>query len=478
MNEIAFSSASHLAALIRQRELSCLELLDHFIDRVERLDGKLNAVVVRDFERARLEARRLDSATITGPLHGVPITIKEGIDVAGLPTSYGIPYFAGNMAKVDSVAVARLKAAGAVIFGKTNVPAGLADWQTYNEVYGSTGNPWNLSHSPGGSSGGAAAAVAAGLTGMDIGSDIGGSLRVPAHFCGVFCHKPTWGMVPLRGHSLTELAGDIDIGVIGPIARSASDLAVALDLLATPDPYDSDLFYTLPAAPVGLSGLRVALWAEDEATQTDRETVAALGILADKMEERGTLVNRTARPGFRAIEAYTLYVELLAALNSGFQSDDQITQMRVEATGLAAEDKSTKAMTLRATNMSHRTWLALNELRFKMRRIWSTFFADFDVLLCPAFGRASFPRMEDQIRWDRKIQIDEKAVPHDEQLFWSGITGGFYLPSTVAPIAQSKEGLPIGVQIVARSHADRTTIATAAMIELLNGNYAPPPGWS
>jgi amidase len=148
MKEIAFSSASHLAALTRQRELGCLELMDYFIARIEKLDGKLNAVIVRDFEQARLEARRLDNTAITGPLHGVPMTIKEGIDVARLPTSFGIPHFAGNIAKIDSVA--RLKTAGAVIFGKTNVPAGLADWQTYNEVYGSTGNPWHLSHSPGG----------------------------------------------------------------------------------------------------------------------------------------------------------------------------------------------------------------------------------------------------------------------------------------------------------------------------------------
>jgi amidase len=164
---------------------------------------------------------------------------------------------------------------------------------------------------------------------------------VPAHFCGIFCHKPTWGLVPLRGHSLTELAGDIDIGVIGALARSASDLAIALNLLATPDSYDSGLRCDLPPGPVGISGLRVALWAEDEATHTDRETVTALYGLADMMEEHGALVTRTAKSGFRAIEAYNLYLELLAALNSGFQTDDQVTQMQAEAAGLAAEDTST-----------------------------------------------------------------------------------------------------------------------------------------
>jgi len=238
MTQLAFAPACHLAALVRQHEVGCLELLDYFIARVERLDGKLNAVVVRDFDRARARARALDNTAPTGPLHGVPMTVKEAFDVAGLPTTWGFPQFTGHIAKADSLAVARLKAAGAVVFGKTNVPKGLADWQSYNEVYGATGNPWNLAYSPGGSSGGAAAALAAGLTGMEMGSDSGGSLRVPAHFCGVFCHKPTWGLLPARGHALREMAAEMDIGAIGPLTRSAPDLAMALDLLAIPDPGD------------------------------------------------------------------------------------------------------------------------------------------------------------------------------------------------------------------------------------------------
>lgn len=233
MTQFAFASASHLTALVGQRQVGCLELLDYFIARVERLDGTLNAVVVDDFDRARAEARELDNKTATGPLHGLPMTVKEALDVAGLPPTWGIPRFIGNIAKTDSLTVTRLRAAGAVVFGKTNVPTGLADWQSYNDIYGATGNPWSLAHSPGGSSGGAAA-MAAGLTGMDIGSDTGGSIRVPAHFCGIFCHKPTWGLVPLRGHSLMEMAGEVDIAAIGPLARSATDLSIALDLLTIP----------------------------------------------------------------------------------------------------------------------------------------------------------------------------------------------------------------------------------------------------
>jgi amidase len=313
----------------------------------------------------------------TGPLHGLPMTVKEALDVAGLPTTWGVRQFTRNIAKTDSLAVERLKAAGAVILGKANVPAGLADWQSYNDIYGATVNSWDPAHSPGASSGGASAAVAAGLTGMDIGSDSGGSIRVPPHFCGVFCHKPTWGLVPLRGHSLTEMAAEVDIAAIGPLVRSASDLAIALDLLAIPDSDVSGLNYVLPPGPKGIAGLRVALWAEDEATQTDDETEAALHALADAMEEQGASVNRRARPGFCPNKAYQLYVSLLSALNSGFQTDAEVAQMHALAVGLAPEDKSTVAVTLRAAGMSHRTWLALNEQRCKLRCIWSRFFRRF-----------------------------------------------------------------------------------------------------
>ncbi len=193
MTEPAFLPATKLAALVRRRAVGCLELLDHFIARVERLDPKLNAVVVRDFERARQAARAMDRQRrhgTPGRLHGVPMTVKESFDVAGLPTTWGYAEHRDHVAQADALAVQRLKAAGAVVFGKTNVPVGLADWQSFNPVYGTTNNPWDLGHTPGGSSGGGAAAVAAGISGLELGSDIGGSIRVPAHYCGLIrCEK-------------------------------------------------------------------------------------------------------------------------------------------------------------------------------------------------------------------------------------------------------------------------------------------------
>src|SRR5499427_4427758 len=217
MLDIPFRSAKQLAADIRKKKIGCLELLDLYLSRIEKYDGALNAVVVRDFDRARTRARAADRALARrqtwGPLHGVPMTIKESYDVAGLPTTWGVPAYAKNVAKTNAVAVDRLLEAGVVLFGKTNVPLFLADWQSYNAIYGSTNNPWDVTRAPGGSSGGSGAALAAGLTGLEAGSDIGSSIRNPAHFCGVFGHKPTWGVVSPKGQALPGTHADADISV-------------------------------------------------------------------------------------------------------------------------------------------------------------------------------------------------------------------------------------------------------------------------
>src|ERR1700704_3850718 len=232
MLDIPFRSARQLAADIKKKKIGCLELLDLYLARVEKYDGALNAVVVRDFERARTRARAADRALarrqVWGPLHGVPMTIKESYDVAGLPTTWGVPAYAKNIATKNAVAVDRLLGAGAVLFGKTNVPLYLADWQSYNAIYGTTNNPWDVARAPGGSSGGSAAALAAGLTGLEAGSDIGSSIRNPAHFCGVWGHKPTYGICPPAGQALPGNVAPSDISVIGPMARSAADLALGL----------------------------------------------------------------------------------------------------------------------------------------------------------------------------------------------------------------------------------------------------------
>jgi amidase len=239
MDELHYQSATTLARALRDGRLGARELLEHFLVRIDRHNPALNALVWQDREGARARADAADAARARGeplgPLHGLPMTIKESYNLAGAPSTWGVPELRGNLADEDALAVQRLKAAGANVFGKTNVPLRLADFQSYNDIYGTTENPWCKGRTPGGSSGGSAAALAAGLTGLEIGSDIGGSIRNPAHFCGVFGHKPTWGLLPPRGHALGGALSPTDISVIGPLARSADDLETALRLMAGPD---------------------------------------------------------------------------------------------------------------------------------------------------------------------------------------------------------------------------------------------------
>lgn len=474
-----FLPATSLADLVRTGKIGALELLDHYIGRTEQHDNRINAVVVRDFDRARARARRLDGQSDkTAPLVGVPMTVKESFDVQGLPTTRGHASAKDHPVAVSSVAVRRLEAAGAVIFGKTNVPVNLADWQSYNPVYGTTSNPWNVDHTPGGSSGGSAAALAAGLTGLEIGSDIGGSIRVPAHYCGVYGHKPTFGLCPNYGDPATSAAAGTDISVIGPMGRSTSDLAVALDVMAGPDPDETAMTVALPAPRFSsLKDLRVAMWAEQPGQATDAETVAKLHELAGALERQGATVSRTARPDFDPTEAYTLYLRLLDAGWSGRNTEDVQQAKRERAAGLRDSDMSADAVMVRMVDVSHREWLGLNERRFQWRRTWSAFFREWDVLLCPVIATAALPHRQDGQTWDRRITIGDREMAYNDMLFWPGLTGGYHLPGTVVPLGATRSGLPLGVQIAGPIHGDRTTIAAAALLEQAWLGFKPPPGW-
>ena len=242
MHEIPFRSAKQLASLIRRKKVGCLELLDIYLERIERHNSGINAIIFMNIDEARKRAKAADRAlangNVWGQLHGVPMTIKESYDVVGMPTTWGLPHLRDNYPKSNAIAVDRFLSAGAVLFGKTNVPLYLADWQSFNEIYGTTNNPWDVTRVPGGSSGGSAAALAAGLTGLEAGSDIGASIRNPAHYCGVYGHKPTYGVVTPRGQALPGVVAVSDISAIGPMARSAADLALALDVMSGPDHID------------------------------------------------------------------------------------------------------------------------------------------------------------------------------------------------------------------------------------------------
>ncbi len=371
----------------------------------------------------------------------------------------------------------RLLAAGVVLFGKTNVPAWLADYQSYNDIYGTTSNPWDLSRSPGGSSGGSAAALAAGLTGLEAGSDIGSSIRNPAHYCGVFGHKPTFGIVPPRGQALPGRVAQGDISVIGPMARSAEDLAIGLSVMAGADEIDGTGWRLALPAPrrKTLREFKVAVMLDDPAAEVDREVQARLQALADFLGTRKAKVSLTARPAIDTAEAHRTYIFLLRAATAGRQTPEEFARNAEIARGLAPDDQRYYAWMMRASTASHRDWLAANETRHKMRWRWAEFFREWDLLLCPVASSAAFPHDHAGERHERMITVNGKRVPCVDQLFWAGYGGMAYLPATVAPIGFTSGGLPVGVQIIGPQYGDRTCIELARLLEREFQPFVPPP---
>jgi amidase len=481
--DIAFWPAKKLAAHLRNRKIGCLELLDHYLDRVERHNPALNAIIATDIPGARKRAKAADRALakgdVWGPLHGVPMTIKESYDVVGLPTTWGDPKLKNNIAKKNALAVQRMMDAGVVLFGKTNVPLMLADWQSYNAIYGTTNNPWDTSRSPGGSSGGSGAALAAGLTGIESGSDIGASIRNPAHYCGVYGHKPTYGLLPPRGHALPGRVAQGDISVIGPLARSAADLDLALAAMAGPDNIDG-AGYRVALAPSRKTKLRefkVAVMRNDRNAEVDAKVQERIDALVTFLKKQRVKVSEEARPDIDTDHAQRVYIALLRAATSGRQSDEEFARNVALARELPQSDESYRARMARANVMSHREWLGYNEMRHQMRLKWAAFFEDYDLLLCPAASTTALPHDHEGERWQRTIPVNGNQAPTTDQLFWAGYSGVAYLPSTVAPLGLASDGLPTGIQIVGPQFGDRTCIAFAHLLEREFQAFTPPPGY-
>lgn len=470
--------------MVRRRKVSAVELLDHFVRRVAVHNPALNAIVVMDLAAAKKRAKAVDKAVAKGdalgPLAGVPMTVKESFDVAGMPTTWGIPELEANIATRHALAVERLLAAGAVIFGKTNVPIHLADWQSYNDIYGTTNNPWDLKLSPGGSSGGSAAALAAGMTGLEIGSDIGASIRNPAHYCGVWGHKPTFGICTTRGQALPGMVAPTDISVIGPLTRGAEDLDVALRVMAGPDDIDGAGWQLSlpPPRRERIPDLRVAVMLDDLNAEVDLEVQDRISAVARFLGREGAKLSYKARPAFDTAEANRVYIMLLRAATSGRLPQDQFDKTIAAAKRLSTGDESYVARMTRANVMHHRSWLALNNERHKMRLAWAEFFKDWDVMLCPAAASAAVPHDHAGERHERMITVNGKRVPTTDQLFWAGYSGLAYLPSTVAPAGLTPKGLPVGVQIIGPQYGDRTTIHVASLLERGYQGFLPPPAYS
>lgn len=451
---LGFKSALELAELIRSKQLSSVELTRYFIERIERYDESLNAIPVRHFDRALAAAETADEALargeLLGPLHGLPMTIKESYDIAGLPTTWGNPEWKDNIAATDSATVRRFKNAGAHFMGKTNVPFMLGDFQSYNAIYGTTNNPWDLGRGPGGSSGGSAAALAAGMTGLDSGSDIGGSIRNPAHFCGVYGHKPTWGIVPPQGHAPPGVVSTPDLAVVGPLARSAEDLKQAMDIVSGADHLNKPGWrLDLPGPRMtSLGDLRVALLPDHGASPVSREVADRVAMVGDVVAKKGARVSATARPDFVSGQGFETYRGLLLAVTGG------------------PED-----------NIDHQSWMGLDNERTYYRMGWQSFFQDWDVLICPIMPTPAFAHDQTDLM-TRVLEVNGEPVPYFQQVFWASIATLSYLPSTIFPTGLSREGLPIGLQVIGAEFDDETTMEFARLMADEIGGFQPPPGYA
>jgi len=483
MTDTAFQPASDLVQALRDRTISASDLLELYLDRIDRHNPAINAVVHIDRDAARVRASEADDAraagTDPGPLAGLPMTVKESYDVAGWPTTRGNPALTDNIAPRDSVVAARLKAAGANIFGKTNVPINLADLQSYNAVYGTTNNPWNLERTPGGSSGGSAAALAAGLTGLEVGSDIGGSIRNPAHFSGVYGHKTTWGIVPQRGHAAPGVLASSDISVMGPLGRSAEDLALELAIIAGPDDLDAAGWkLDLPApTKTSLGQYRVAAWLDDPLSPVGSEVGTALQAVVDCLSKLGVAVDDKARPDFDAAHANAVYWNLLQSVTRARLPRADFDRDSATVAEMDPNDQGHSARVLRAGVQPHRDWLDMNEARTQLRWRWHEFFENYDILLSPVAAVPAFPQDESVDLGRRRITVDNVEQPYFQHIFWAGMTGVVLLPSTVAPIGLSPSGLPIGMQIIGPALHDRITIDFARLLAKEIGGFQPPPGY-
>jgi amidase len=438
-------SATEQARAIRERRLGSEELLERFLDRIDHVDPLVHAVCTLDVHRARLRAQAADEATMRGeswgPLHGLPITIKDAIATEGLRTTAGATVLRDHVPNADAPAVAALKAAGAIVFGKTNLPEWSGDWQSTNEMFGTTNNPWALDRTPGGSSGGAAAAVACGMTSFELGTDIGGSVRVPSAFCGVFGHKPSFGIIPTLGY-LDEPNGgatESDVNTFGPIARSADDLRMLLDVLAGPTPDRAVAWrLDLPDEPrTSLRGVRVAAWIDEPAMEIDAVMRRVLEDAVDAVEAAGAIVDRRRRPAIDVNAAWHLAVRMVGAAFSLDPADDR--------------------------GLSHQQWLYLDRARAGLRAAWARLFQDVDIVLCPVTTLPAFAHLGGPIS-DRRIMVNGVERHYMELEAWPAIVGAAHLPSTAAPVGSTDDGLPVGIQVVSPFLHDRRSIRMAGLI--------------
>lgn len=479
MSDILYRSAFAVAADIKRRVLTSSEVLAFFLDRVDRFNPQINAVVQLDADRARERAAAADRAARRGedlgPLHGVPLTIKDAYLTEGIVSANGMPEYRDNVPTRNSDAVQRYVDAGAIVFGKTNTPYASGDWQSFNAVYGTTGNPWDPARTCGGSSGGAGAALAAGMTPLELGGDIGGSIRIPSHFNGVFGHKPSHGIVSQRNLvDWQEQIGEQDLWVVGPMGITAADVRDALRLLVGATAEKAIAWKVeLPAArTTDVTKLRVATCFDRPGYPVDAEVAALLEAVAQTLADRGARVDRDAVPDIDFDENFSLYLQLMYS-HMGEDTPEEVRRsMAAMLRPLARGEEIVAAMGSSLTR-----WLTVHERRLQLQRKWAEFFEDYDVLLAPVLPLPAF--VHDQAPMGKRtwaINGAERTMMFDV-LFWAAFSLVTYLPATVAPAGRTRDNLPVGVQIVGPYLEDETPLAVAAMLEERHARFEPPPGF-
>ncbi|HLW02540.1 MAG TPA: amidase [Ktedonobacterales bacterium] len=477
-----FASARSMLDALEMRQISATELLEEHLARIARHNPAINAIVTPNEESARQQAARADAAyeegRWLGPLHGLPLTIKDCIEVAGLRTTAGARELADNVSTESAPVARRVLNAGAALLGKTNIPPYAGDWQANNPVFGRTNNPWDMTRTPGGSTGGGAAALAAGLTPLEFGSDIGGSIRVPAAFCGVYGHRPSDSAVPRHGHVPGSPVPNpaVVMGVQGPLARSAADLELALDVIAGPIVGEDVAWRLELPAPrhTSLDDFRVAILPSADWLPVDNEIVAALEDLAAKLRQQGATVAEAQPEGYdlRAHdETYT------ALLNLYIFADIPDAQRARMAEDLRQQTYPGAQATLLGLTATAPQMLGLLGRRERERASFRAFFREWDVLLAPVAISNAFEH-NDLPFGERTLTINGQTVPYGWMHVYPGVATLIGHPATAFPWGRTKGGLPIGLQAIGPYLEDRTSIAFASLLEQAFGGFTPPPNFA
>jgi amidase len=474
-----YASASVAAHAIRQKQVSSVELTQLVLDRIQKLNPKINAIVSVTADSAMQRAKEADSALakgkLWGPLHGVPCTIKDTFETAGVLTTAGAPFLKEYVPAQDAVSVARMRAAGMVMLGKTNVPLMAGDWQSYNDIFPTSNNPWDVSRTPGGSTGGGAAATAAGLGYLTLGSDIGGSIRVPSHFCGLFGHKPTVDVIPLKGH-IPPPPGSVNVpnylAVAGPLARSAVDLLLALDVLGGPEKENAVAYkWTLPPArKTSIREYKIRYILDHPMCPVTAEVRSRLQAAVEALRKTGARIEEGFPAGIDVLDHYKTYLSLLAPVILNGFSGEQLEELQDSKP--PGDDLFWKAFKDAAAG-SPSKWLDANIRRYAAREAWNGYFRDYDAFLMPVDFIPAFPHDPSPDQNTRVLRTPEGPRRYTDQIFWPSFAVMTGLPATAAPVGLTRDGLPVGIQILGPWLEDATPIFIAQTLESEFGFQVP-----